>query len=176
MIFALGMAIITQAFPPGERGKALGISGALVSIGIVVGPHLLGILIAMASIIGKCLLDSGAAQRIAERLNQEHGAKLGSEYYLEVVDWNTHLADLQTLPEKAILEELTVGEVADVELLLSMQETVEELKEAVTAAGGTDTPIGLPSKRALKLMRSLPSTRSLTARAATLSTSLSSLT
>jgi MFS family permease len=31
MIFALGMAIITQAFPPSERGRALGISGALVA-------------------------------------------------------------------------------------------------------------------------------------------------
>jgi len=45
MIFALGMAIITQAFPPGERGRALGISGALVSIGIVVGPSLGGFIV-----------------------------------------------------------------------------------------------------------------------------------
>ncbi len=45
MLFALGMAIITQAFPPGERGKALGISGALVSIGIVIGPTLGGLIV-----------------------------------------------------------------------------------------------------------------------------------
>ena len=45
MIFALGMAIITQAFPPGERGRALGISGALVSIGIVIGPSLGGLIV-----------------------------------------------------------------------------------------------------------------------------------
>ena len=45
MIFALGMAIITQAFPPSERGRALGISGALVSIGIVVGPSLGGLIV-----------------------------------------------------------------------------------------------------------------------------------
>ncbi len=45
MIFALGMAIITQAFPPSERGKALGISGALVSIGIVIGPSLGGLIV-----------------------------------------------------------------------------------------------------------------------------------
>lgn len=45
MILALGMAIITEAFPAGERGKALGISGAIVSVGIVVGPTLGGILI-----------------------------------------------------------------------------------------------------------------------------------
>ncbi len=45
MIFALGMAIITQAFPPGERGRALGISGTLVSIGIVMGPSLGGLIV-----------------------------------------------------------------------------------------------------------------------------------
>ncbi|MDJ0925977.1 MAG: DHA2 family efflux MFS transporter permease subunit [Acidimicrobiia bacterium] len=45
MIFALGMAIITQAFPPNERGKALGISGALVSVGIVIGPSVGGFII-----------------------------------------------------------------------------------------------------------------------------------
>jgi EmrB/QacA subfamily drug resistance transporter len=45
MIFALGMAIITQAFPPSERGKALGISGALVSVGIVIGPSLGGLIV-----------------------------------------------------------------------------------------------------------------------------------
>ncbi len=49
MVMALGMAIVTEAFPPGERGKALGISGSLVSIGIVVGPTLGGILIASLS-------------------------------------------------------------------------------------------------------------------------------
>lgn len=45
MTTALGTAIVTEAFPPGERGKALGISGGLVSTGIVLGPALGGILI-----------------------------------------------------------------------------------------------------------------------------------
>ncbi|MCA9935664.1 MAG: MFS transporter, partial [Anaerolineales bacterium] len=45
MTQALGMAIITEAFPPQERGKALGYSGTLVSIGIVLGPTLGGFLI-----------------------------------------------------------------------------------------------------------------------------------
>ncbi len=45
MLFALGMAIITQAFPASERGKALGISGALVSVGIVIGPTLGGFIV-----------------------------------------------------------------------------------------------------------------------------------
>ncbi len=45
MVAALGPAIITEAFPPTERGRALGISGAAVSIGIVLGPTLGGILL-----------------------------------------------------------------------------------------------------------------------------------
>ncbi len=45
MLFALGMAIITQAFPPSERGRALGISGALVSVGIVIGPTVGGFIV-----------------------------------------------------------------------------------------------------------------------------------
>jgi EmrB/QacA subfamily drug resistance transporter len=45
MAFALSMAIVTEAFPPSERGKALGLSGTIVSIGIVVGPTLGGLLI-----------------------------------------------------------------------------------------------------------------------------------
>jgi len=45
MIFALSMAIVTESFPPAERGRALGISGALVSMGIVLGPTLGGLII-----------------------------------------------------------------------------------------------------------------------------------
>jgi len=45
MTMALGMAITTEAFPPAERGKALGISGSIVSIGIVTGPTLGGLII-----------------------------------------------------------------------------------------------------------------------------------
>lgn len=51
-----------------------------------------------------------AAVRVAERLNQQHQAKLGTERFLEVVDWNQHIADLQGLPESAILEEISVRE------------------------------------------------------------------
>jgi EmrB/QacA subfamily drug resistance transporter len=49
MTAALGTAIITEAFPPSERGKALGIGGAVVSVGIVLGPALGGILISALS-------------------------------------------------------------------------------------------------------------------------------
>jgi EmrB/QacA subfamily drug resistance transporter len=45
MLLALGAAILTEAFPPSERGRALGVSGAIVSIGIVVGPTIGGLLI-----------------------------------------------------------------------------------------------------------------------------------
>jgi EmrB/QacA subfamily drug resistance transporter len=45
MILALGSALVTEAFPPSERGMALGVSGSVVSIGIVLGPTLGGLLI-----------------------------------------------------------------------------------------------------------------------------------
>lgn len=44
MIFSTGMAILTSAFPPNERGKAIGISVAAVYIGLSVGPLLGGLL------------------------------------------------------------------------------------------------------------------------------------
>lgn len=45
MTQALGTAIVTEAFPDEERGRALGVAGTLVSIGIVAGPTLGGLLI-----------------------------------------------------------------------------------------------------------------------------------
>jgi EmrB/QacA subfamily drug resistance transporter len=45
MVMALGMAIVTEAFPPTERGRALGISGTIVSVGIAVGPTLGGLIV-----------------------------------------------------------------------------------------------------------------------------------
>ncbi len=45
MILGLGMALVTEAFPPAERGKALGISGTFVSLGAVLGPTLGGLLV-----------------------------------------------------------------------------------------------------------------------------------
>jgi EmrB/QacA subfamily drug resistance transporter len=49
MLMALGMAIVTEAFPPSERGRALGITGTMVSVGIVVGPVMGGLLIGALS-------------------------------------------------------------------------------------------------------------------------------
>lgn len=45
MMLALGSAIITEAFPPSERGRALGLIGSVVSVGIITGPVLGGLLI-----------------------------------------------------------------------------------------------------------------------------------
>lgn len=45
MITALGAAIVTENFPPAERGRALGITGVVVSLGIVTGPTLGGLLL-----------------------------------------------------------------------------------------------------------------------------------
>ena len=45
MTMALGMAIVTEAFPAHERGMALGITGTVVSIGVVIGPTLGGLIL-----------------------------------------------------------------------------------------------------------------------------------
>lgn len=45
MILSLGAAILTAAFPSSERGKALGFIGTFVSVGIVTGPAVGGVLI-----------------------------------------------------------------------------------------------------------------------------------
>lgn len=46
LLLALGAAILVEAFPPHERGKALGWIGTAVSLGIISGPVLGGVLIA----------------------------------------------------------------------------------------------------------------------------------
>ena len=48
MMQALGSAIVTEVFPPSERGRALGIIGGIVSVGIAVGPPLGGLLIGLS--------------------------------------------------------------------------------------------------------------------------------
>jgi len=49
MILALSMAIVTEAFPPNERGMALGLGGTMVSVGIVIGPTLGGLILGSLS-------------------------------------------------------------------------------------------------------------------------------
>jgi EmrB/QacA subfamily drug resistance transporter len=48
MISALGAAIIVEVFPNAERGKALGVIGAVVSMGIALGPSIGGVIIGIA--------------------------------------------------------------------------------------------------------------------------------
>ena len=45
MMYGLGTAILTEAFPGKERGKAMGVIGSVVSIGIITGPVVGGFLI-----------------------------------------------------------------------------------------------------------------------------------
>lgn len=45
MLMALGTALVIEAFPPQERGKALGIMGTLVSVGIIAGPTIGGMIL-----------------------------------------------------------------------------------------------------------------------------------
>lgn len=47
MTVALGVAIVTEGWPPEERGKAIGISGGVISLGIVIGPALGGLIISV---------------------------------------------------------------------------------------------------------------------------------
>ena len=49
MTMALVAAIVTEAFPPEERGKAMGMIGSIVSVGIVVGPALGGVILGILS-------------------------------------------------------------------------------------------------------------------------------
>lgn len=45
MMQSLGMAMVTEVFPRSERGRALGMIGGVVSVGIAIGPPLGGLLI-----------------------------------------------------------------------------------------------------------------------------------
>ena len=44
---ALGMAIIVEVFPASERGRALGLMGSIVSVGLAMGPAIGGIIVGM---------------------------------------------------------------------------------------------------------------------------------
>ena len=48
MTQALGMAIITEIAPPSSRGRALGLIGATVALGLMLGPPLGGVIIGLA--------------------------------------------------------------------------------------------------------------------------------
>jgi EmrB/QacA subfamily drug resistance transporter len=48
-LVALGIAIISEVFPPEMRGRALGTMGSIVSVGIAIGPPLGGLIIGLAN-------------------------------------------------------------------------------------------------------------------------------
>lgn len=49
MMVALGVAIVTETWPPHERGQAIGISSGVIALGIVLGPTLGGAIISLAN-------------------------------------------------------------------------------------------------------------------------------
>jgi len=49
LLTALSFAIVTDVFPDEERGKALGVAGAMLSSGVVIGPTLGGFLVSALS-------------------------------------------------------------------------------------------------------------------------------
>ena len=49
MIQSLGAALVTEAFPARERGRALGVIGGIVSVGLALGPPVGGLIIGLAS-------------------------------------------------------------------------------------------------------------------------------
>jgi EmrB/QacA subfamily drug resistance transporter len=49
LLMALGAAVVTDVFPPQERGKAMGLIGLMVSVGLVSGPTLGGLILGVFS-------------------------------------------------------------------------------------------------------------------------------
>ena len=49
MTLALGVAIVTETWPAYERGKAIGLAGGIISLGIAAGPALGGVILQAAS-------------------------------------------------------------------------------------------------------------------------------
>ncbi len=49
MVQSLGIALVTEAFPAKERGRALGVIGGIVSVGLALGPPVGGLIIGLAS-------------------------------------------------------------------------------------------------------------------------------
>jgi EmrB/QacA subfamily drug resistance transporter len=49
LLMALGAAIVTEVFPARERGRAMGLIGLMVSIGLISGPTLGGLILGMFS-------------------------------------------------------------------------------------------------------------------------------
>lgn len=79
---ALGLAILSDVYPPAARGRAIGINGAVISSGIVLGPSLGGLVADLASwrlvfVAGVVVALGGAAlaARVLPRYPRSHGER-----------------------------------------------------------------------------------------------------
>lgn len=79
---AIGLALVTDAFPARQRGRALGVNGAVISAGVVLGPSLGGLLGDLAS--WRWVFAAGAAialalapwaWRVVPRYPRRHGER-----------------------------------------------------------------------------------------------------
>jgi EmrB/QacA subfamily drug resistance transporter len=82
---ALGLALVTDAFPPEERGRAIGVNGAVISAGIVLGPSLGGLVADLASwrwVFAGGVLVSTFGFALAWRVVPRYRAQLGQRFDL----------------------------------------------------------------------------------------------
>lgn len=80
---ALGLALVTDAFPAEERGRAIGVNGAVISAGIVLGPSLGGIVADLASwrwVFAGGVLVSGVGLLLAWRVVPRYEAQRGQRF------------------------------------------------------------------------------------------------
>lgn len=91
MIFGTGVAILTSAYPPGERGKVLGINVAAVYSGLALGPFLGGVLTESLGwrsvfwVVAPVAL--GAAALAWLKLKPEPGTREGDRFDLPGTVW-----------------------------------------------------------------------------------------
>jgi EmrB/QacA subfamily drug resistance transporter len=80
---ALGLALVTDAFPASERGRAIGVNGAVISAGIVLGPSLGGLVADLASwrwVFAGGVFVSGAGFALAWRVVPRYLGQRGQRF------------------------------------------------------------------------------------------------
>jgi EmrB/QacA subfamily drug resistance transporter len=80
---ALGLALVTDAFPAGERGRAIGLNGAVISAGIVLGPSLGGLVAELVSwrwVFAGGVLVSAAGLALAWRVVPRYRGQPGQRF------------------------------------------------------------------------------------------------
>jgi len=85
MIFSTGMAMLTSAYPPGERGRVLGINVSFTYLGLSMGPVLGGALtqnLGWRSIfVLNAVLGFGLAVLVAGKLKRDEGLESSKEKF-----------------------------------------------------------------------------------------------